>query len=33
MIRLADEKNANGHAFLENSADTTTFYQHPAHAQ
>ncbi|HUZ07627.1 MAG TPA: hypothetical protein VMV89_09085 [Candidatus Paceibacterota bacterium] len=33
MIRVADQKNTNGHAFPENSADTTTFYQRPVHAQ
>ena len=30
MIMLADEKNANGNVVLENSADTTSFYQRPA---
>jgi hypothetical protein len=32
MVKPADAKSANSHAFSESSADTTTFYQRPAHA-
>jgi hypothetical protein len=32
MVKPAEEKIANGHVFSENSADTTAFYQHAAHA-